>query len=206
MPEQVVIISARGEDSFLPEQVSRIKSVSEVTFYSRLDPLTDDELVSLIKDAGIAALTRRSVKHLSSETLARLPGLNGLAIYSTGYDWVDHYFLSQRGITLSYLKNYSTVSVVEHIMGLMICMSRRIHLSCDKVRGLVPSNVSLCGWELSGKKLGIVGLGNIGQGLARRAIAFGMEVYYFDKDYKNIEGANYLVLDDLLQNCDVISL
>ncbi|MCL6479052.1 MAG: hypothetical protein K6T65_11665 [Peptococcaceae bacterium] len=147
----------------MPEQVQKIKSVSAVTFHARLDPLTREELVELAHDAEILGVTRRSVKHLGADTLSRLPRLKGLAVYSTGYEWLDHYYLVRRGIVLSYLKNYSTDTVAEHVMGLMLSMSRRIHLSYDRVRGLAPADTSLCGWELKGKKLGIIGLGRIGR-------------------------------------------
>ncbi|WP_066633891.1 2-hydroxyacid dehydrogenase [Desulfolucanica intricata] len=206
MSYKVTVISARGEDTFLPEQVNKIKAVSDAVFYARMDPLTRDELVQLTVDADIVAITRRSVKHLGPDTLSLLPKLKGLAVYSTGCEWVDHYYLAQKGILLSYIKDYSTTSVAEHTMGLMLAMSRRIHLSSDKVRGLVPEYVSLCGWQLEGKKLGIIGMGNIGQRVAKLASAFGMEIYYYDLKFKEAANAAYLPLDELLQSCDMISL
>ncbi|MEW6182978.1 MAG: D-isomer specific 2-hydroxyacid dehydrogenase family protein [Bacillota bacterium] len=206
MPYRAVIICARGEQSFPPDQVKRLRLASDAVFHARLNPLSKEEFIRLCRDADIVAVTRRSVKELGADILGELPALKGLAIYATGYDWVDHYHLAARGVPLSYLPDWAAVSVAEHVMGLMLAMSRRVHLSHDRVRGLVPEGVSLCGWELRGKKLGIIGLGRIGQRVAKLAVAFGMEVYYYDLERKSVTGASYLPLSELLRSCDVISL
>lgn len=176
-----IIISALGSGSFTEEQVHRLQACLDVTFHARLGLLTEEEFVKLAKPADILAVTRRSIKNLNAESLQLLPNLQALAIYSTGYEWVDVEHLRQRGIALAYLPEYSMVAVAEHTLGLMLSMSRRIHLAFDKVRGHVPEDISLRGFELRGKTVGIVGLGRIGREVAQMAKAFGMKIYYYDE-------------------------
>lgn len=176
-----IIISALGSGSFAHEQVERLQACLDVTFHARLGLMTREEFVRLAEPAEILAVTRRSIKNLDAESLQLLPNLQALAIYSTGYEWVDVEHLRQRGIAIAYLPEYSTVAVAEHTLGLMLSMSRRIHLAFDKVRGYVPEGISLRGFELRGKTLGLVGLGRIGREVAKMAAAFGMKIYYYDE-------------------------
>lgn len=206
MSKKIIVISARGENSFTTDQRNKLKSIPNLTFIARMNPLSEDELLSLTHDKEIVAITRRSAKHLPSGILKQMRNLKGLAVYSTGCEWIDHYYTEQHGITISYLKHYSTNSVAEHTIGLLLTMSRRIHVSYDKVRTLIPENISTRGWELRNKKLGIIGYGRIGQKVAKLAAVFGMKVYYYDEMQKHADGAAYLPLDALLSSCDVISL
>lgn len=206
MSKKIIVISARGENSFTTEQRKKLKSIPNLTFAARMDPLSEDELISLTHDKEIVAITRRSAKHLPARILEQMRNLKGLAVYSTGCEWIDHYYTEQHGIPISYLKHYSTNSVAEHTIGLLLTMSRRIHVSYDKVRNIIPDHISTRGWELSNKKLGIIGYGRIGQKVAKLAAAFGMKVYYYDEMQKHADGAVYLPLNTLLSSCDVISL
>jgi phosphoglycerate dehydrogenase-like enzyme len=206
MSKKIIVISAKGEKSFTTDQLEKLKSIPNLTFIARINPLSEQELISLTHDKDIVAITRRSAKHLPARILKQMRNLKGLVVYSTGCEWIDHYYTEQCGIPISYLKDYSTNSVAEHTLGLLLTMSRRIHVSYDKVRNIIPDHISTRGWELSNKKLGIIGYGRIGQKVARLATAFGMKVYYYDETQKQSEGATYLPLHSLLSSCDVISL
>jgi lactate dehydrogenase-like 2-hydroxyacid dehydrogenase len=206
MTKKIVIISARGEQSFTANQLKKLTLIPNTTFIASTQPLSETELISHTHDAEIVALTRRSAKHLPAKILKQMKQLKGLVVYSTGYEWIDHYYTDQHGIKISYLKNYSTHSVAEHTMGLMLTMSRRIHVSYDKARNIIPEYVSARGRELRNKKLGIIGFGRIGQRVAHLASGFGMKIYYYDRVPKQAVTATYLPLDILLSTCDMISL
>ncbi|MXQ53571.1 2-hydroxyacid dehydrogenase [Shimazuella alba] len=206
MYKKTIVISAKGEDSFTSAQLNKLKTIPNISFIAQMDPLTEKELVSFTHDAEIVAITRRSAKHLPANVLKQMHKLKGLVVYSTGCEWIDHYYTKQHDIPVSYLKHYSTNSVAEHTMGLMLTMSRRIHISYDKVRKIIPVHISNRGWELNNKKLGIIGYGRIGQRVAKLAEAFGMKVFYYDESRKNAGGAAYLPLNTLLSTCDLISL
>jgi phosphoglycerate dehydrogenase-like enzyme len=120
-------------------------------------------------------------------------------------DFVDVEALEERGIALANLPDYSTASVAEHTFGLLLALSRRLHLSRDRVLGRVSAATSVRGFELAGKTIGIVGLGRIGGRVARLAEAFGMRVLAADPRL-NGAGLRSHRLQDLFATSDVISL
>jgi lactate dehydrogenase-like 2-hydroxyacid dehydrogenase len=150
-------------------------------------------------------LTPRSVQVIDGTWLERLPRLKGIAVFATGVDYIDMDYLHNKGIALSHLPEYSTESVAEHALGLLLTMSRRIHLSQDRVRGRVPAGTSVLGWELRGRTIGIVGLGRIGSRVAELARVFGMRVLGYDPK-RSIEGVPNVSMEELLASSDVVSL
>ena len=100
---------------------------------------------------------------------------------------------------------YSTVAVADLVFGLVISLYRNI-IPCDKVTRAGGTKNGLIGFELEGKKFGIVGTGAIGMRTARIAQAFGCEVYAYSRTVKEGNGINYVDLDTLLSTCDIISL
>lgn len=203
---QLVIISARGEDSFTPDQVRRLRAAGRTTFHTRLRSLSHDELAGLLAGAEYAGITPRSVAEIDRDLIRRLPHLRGLAIYATGYDWVDTAALAERGILLAHSPTYSTVSVAEHTIGVLLTLSRRIWLSDARVRGQVPPETSVQGFELRGKTLGMVGLGRIGTRVAALAGAFGMRLLGYDLHYRPVPGVSRVALEQLLPESDIVSL
>ncbi|MCK4257710.1 MAG: hypothetical protein KAX49_01960 [Halanaerobiales bacterium] len=199
-----VIISALGEKSFSKEQINKIKSVLDVNFIKQVSPVNKKEFIELAKDAQILAVTRRPIKDIDSEIIDSLPQLESIAVYTTGCEWIDVEYLSKKGITLSYLPDYATITVAEHTLATMLVMSRRVHLSFDKIRKIIPDGTSLRGWDLRGKNLGIVGFGRIGQEVGRLSKAFGMNICYYDPIKIKSEIAVYSSYDELLKNSDVI--
>lgn len=206
MKKRGVIVSALGKQTFTHEQIERLESCLDAIFHPQIDPVSKEEWIELAKPAEILAVTRRPIKNIDAEMISALPALRGLAIYSTGYEWVELAALRERGILLSYLPDYSAISVAEHTLGVLLAMARRIHLTYDKSRGMVPDWVSLRGMELRGKRLGLVGLGTIGREVARLAACFGMEVCFYDIREVNQPNAIDLSWEELLQTSDFIVL
>lgn len=205
MKKKAVIISALGENSFSPQQVKQLKKVLDVTFYSQMNEMDEADFINACREAHIIGITRRPFKDFNSTLVASCPQLRAIAIFSTGYEWLDIDYLHKQGVIVSYIPDYCVVTVAEHTIALMLSMSRRIHLSFDKVRGIIPSNISLRGWELRGKSLGIIGFGRIGQEIARLAKPFGMKIFYYDK--KQIPTTfQFLPLKDLLIKSDIVVL
>ncbi|MFB6357405.1 MAG: 2-hydroxyacid dehydrogenase, partial [bacterium] len=96
--------------------------------------------------------------------------------------------------------------VAEHTMGLILSMSRRIHLSRDRVMGRVPSGTSLRGWEFRNKTLGIIGLGRIGSRVAEISRGFDVELIGYDHRSKEEELVERVGRQHLLNQSDIISL
>ncbi len=201
------MVSAAGVDTFTPDQVARLRAVADVAFVRRTAPVGAPELGRLLDGAAVAGLTPRSVPCLGPRAIAHLPSsLRGIAVFATGVDFLDVASLARRGIALANLPCYSAFSVAEHTVGLLLTMSRRIHLSRDRVMGRVPASTSLRGWELCGRTLGIVGLGRIGGRVARLAEALGMRVVACDPRRRARSGIVWCGLEELLEEADAVSL
>jgi len=203
---KAVVITARGRNTFTQAQVSRLERAADVRFLTAESPIPVDDLVDMLKGADICGLTPRSVPAIDGSWLARLPLLKGIAVFATGVDYINTDYLKASGIALSHLPEYSADSVAEHTLGMMLTMSRRIHLSQDRVRGRVPQGTSVLGFELRGKTLGIVGLGRIGTRVAELASAFGMRVLACDPRGKSDPHVRLVGLDELLAASDIVSL
>ncbi len=199
-----IIISAMGTGSFSKNQINRINNVLDVKFHAQLGEMKSAEFIDLCKDVEVIGVTRRPFKKLEKNIIESLPDLKSIAVYTTGYDWIDTESLQENNIILSYLPDYSTITVAEHTMAMMFTMSRRTHLSFDKVRGNISDDISLRGWELRNKTVGIVGWGKIGQEVGRLSKAMGMNVIV--NDIEEINSVNNYTLDDLLSSSDIVVL
>lgn len=201
---RAALITAAGA---APLQRARLEQAAESVFHARALPLGTAELACLAEGASVVAVTPRSVPTLGRETIACLPSsLRGIAVFATGVDFVDVEALAKRGIALANLPDYSAISVAEHTLGLLLTLSRRLHLSRDRVLGRVPAHTSVRGFELAGKTIGIVGLGRIGGRVARLAEALGMHVLAADPRLSRGGNPPAHGLQDLLATSDVVSL
>lgn len=201
----IAVITAKGRETFTEEQAVRLEAAGEVIFSSALNALSVEEIVERLSHVDVAGLTPRSVQAIDESWIERLPRLKGIAVFATGVDYIDTDYLEYKGIALSHLPEYSTESVAEHAIGLLLTMSRRIHLSQDRVRGRVPSGTSVLGWELRGRTIGLIGLGRIGSRVAELARVFGMRVLGHDPK-RRIEGIPNVSIEELLASSDVVSL
>lgn len=147
---------------------------------------------------------------LDEKVLSKLDKLKLIATRSTGFDHVDHGFCEKRGILVCNVPNYAGNTVAEHIFGLILTISRKLYDTLSRTRNGDFSREGLCGFDLKGKKIGIIGLGAIGRNTAQIAKGFGMDVFGYDiiKDptlAKSI-GFEYRSLTDVLKASDIISL
>lgn len=202
----VVVASVRGRKTFPDHQAARLEGVADVTFLERDGAMSTGEALAAFGDAEVVAVTPKVTPTIDTTLLEGLPRLRALSLYATGYDFIDVPELTRRGITLSVLPDYSTISVAEHAIGLILTLSRRIHLGNDRSRGLVHAATSLRGFELAGKTLGIIGCGRIGGRVATLAQAFGMQVVAYDIDPKPAPGVTYVDLAELLESSHVVAV
>lgn len=204
---RIVMVSAAGKNTFSGEQVARLQQAGEVTFHEATAALDVGDLGLLLADATVAGLTPRSVPLLDAGIVAGLPAsLRGVAVFATGVDFADLPALAARGIAVSNLPDYSAVSVAEHTVGLLLTLSRRLHLSRDRVMGRVPAETSVRGWQVAGKTIGVVGVGRIGQRVAAMAHALGMRVLAVDPRGHELGGVRRCELDEVLASAEVVSL
>ena len=145
--------------------------------------------------------------------LAQLPALKVVSIFGVGYDGVDVATALARGVPVTHTPGVLTDDVADLALGLVLSVARQIPLADQHVRqGLWPQGALPLGRKVSGARMGIVGLGRIGQAIARRgALGFGMKVIYHNRSRLSVEleaecKARYVSKDHLLAQADHLML
>ncbi len=185
---------------------TQLMTLGEVELYDRT--LTSDEAIKRIGDAEIVIVNKVP---MTEEIFSACKGLKFITVTATGYNTVDVDSARRHGITVSNVPAYSTPSVAQHIFALILelCMRTGDHSrsvkegkwqSCPDYTYHI-SNLT----ELSGKTLGLIGMGAIGCATAKIAIAFGMKVICYHSR-QHVEGVEHVDLGELLAKSDIISL
>ena len=185
-----------------------MEAVGELTVYDRTSP---SELMERSEGAE-ALITNKTL--ITAENMEALPELKYIGVLATGYNVVDIEAAKARGIVVTNIPAYSTSSVAQMVFAHILNITQRVgHYAEENSKGRWTNNADFCYWdtdlvELDGKKMGIVGFGNIGQATARIAQAFGMEVLlYTSKEQSALpQGMRKVALDELFAESDVISL
>ena len=165
-----------------------------------------------LKDALRAgeALVVRSKVRVDEDLLETAPALRAIGRAGVGVDGIDVGAASRRGIVVINTPDASTIAAAEHTFALLLALCRNIVAGQRRILEGEWSARGLTGIELSGKTLGIVGLGRIGSAVAVRAKAFGMLVLAHDAFASEARaeslGAKLVALDDLLRDADIVTL
>lgn len=185
-----------------------MKALGECVIYERTAP----EQV-LERAAGAEVILTNKVV-ITAEHIAALPDLKYIGVLATGYNIVDVEAARNRGIVVTNIPAYSTDSVAQMVFAHILNICLQVQHYTEAVRGgRWTSSPDFCFWdtplmELSGKKLGIVGLGHTGSATARIAIGFGMQVcaYTSKSHFQLIPEIKKMELDELFRECDIVSL
>ena len=178
----------------------------EVTFYERTSP---DLLIERAKEADIVITNKVP---FSAATMQQLPKLKLIAVAATGYNIIDTQAAKSLGICVCNVPDYGTDSVAQHTFALLLELTNHVGKNAKTVAdGAWSQAIDWCYslspiMELSGKTIGIIGFGRIGQKTAEIAKAFGMKVIYYARTYKNCDWAEAVSLEELVKKSDVISL
>ena len=148
---------------------------------------------------------------VSAEVIAGLSELKFIATASTGFDHIDLAAAAVRGIPVSSVPGYGENTVAEFAFALILALSRKIVESDMRVRDEHRfATDGLCGFDLEGKTLGVVGTGRIGKHAIRAGKGFGMNIVaydvYHDDAFAKEMGFPYLALEDLLAQSDVVTI
>jgi lactate dehydrogenase-like 2-hydroxyacid dehydrogenase len=175
-------------------------------------PHGPEQLVAL--GAGMDAILAAPGDPLTAQVIDGLDNsVRIIATFSVGYEHIDADAAKARGIAVTNTPGVLTESTAEIAMLLLLGAARRgsegdALVRAKGWRGWTPTQ--LLGVQVSGKRLGIVGMGRIGHAVARRARAFGMTIHYHNRNRLppgEEEGATYhAALDDMLPHCDFLSL
>ena len=185
-----------------------LKQLGDLTIYDR----TPQELVVERSLEAEAVLVNKV--SLTRELIMQLPKLKYIGELATGYNNIDLVAARERGVIVTNIPAYSTVSVAQHVIALLLNVTNHVDEFARKNRnGRWSASPDFCYWdeplcELSGKTMGIVGLGHIGQSVARLALCLGMKVIAVSSKPadKLPEGIDKVTMEQLLSLSDVISL
>jgi glycerate dehydrogenase len=168
-----------------------------------------DQVEARLHDATVA-ITNKVV--LRGELLARLPQLRMIAVAATGTDNVDLAWCQANGIVVSNIRGYAVDTVPEHVLMLALMLKRRVlHYRRDVQQGKWQQASMFCFFDhpigdLCGGTIGICGRGSLGQGVARRAEAFGMRVLWAERKGAAQIRPGYTAFDAVLREADVLTL
>lgn len=166
------------------------------------DTLPGDALIERCKDAEIAINIRSSCR-FTDEVMAACPKLRLISIWGTGTDNIDLAAAKRRGVTVTNTPGVSAPSIAEHTLALLFAVARKVPQLDTQVRqGAWPRGSMM---QLSGKTLGVIGLGAIGQRFARLGLGIGMRVICWTMHPRDL-GFEMAPLDRVLSESDVVSL
>ena len=208
MKKPKVIITRRLQDRV----EKRMKELFNVDLSSAEYPISKQELLSSVKDAEILVPTIGD-KIDASILSAASSKLKLIANYGAGYDHIDIKTASQRGIIVTNTPSVLTTDTADMTMALILAIPRKLREGHEEMqsgswKGWSPS--AMIGMRITGKKLGILGMGRIGQAIAKRAKAFDLDINYHNRRrlHQNIEeslSATYWEdLEEMLSTIDIL--
>ena len=199
----------------LPDAVeTRLKELFDVKLRDTDAPMTQAELSEAVKTAHVLVPT------LTDKIDAGLIGQAGenlrlIANYGAGVDHIDVETARSRGILVSNTPGVVTEDTADMVLALMLSVTRRIQeglgvMQGEQWQGWAPT--AFLGRRLGGRRLGILGMGRIGQAVARRAKAFGMQIHYHNRRRLRpeiedaLEATYWESLDQMVARMDVVSV
>ncbi len=168
------------------------------------DDITPEELPSVLP--AYEGMVVRSRTKVRQPLIDVCPDLKVIVRGGAGLDTIDHEYAKSKGITVMNTPLANTASVAELAIAYMLMMARSLYQATTSVKAEKWDKKSFNGDEIGGKTLGLIGMGNIGREVAKRAIVMGMTVMAYDPYIKDIDGIKLATLDELLAQADYISL
>lgn len=171
--------------------------------YKRI--MTEEELAEELKGKDAVIL---GTEVLSEKVLEQCPDLKVVSRYGVGCDNIDMEALKKRNIPLEITRGANSNAVADHAVALMLNVAHHINTADAHIKeGIWKKETSL---DLNESKVGIIGLGAIGKGVAKRVSGFGCEIYGFDVYYDEAFMEEYHIrkadVSTILKECDFITL
>ena len=190
----------------------RMRELFNVSLSDAEYPISRQELLSSVKEADILVPTIGD-KIDASILSAASSNLKLIANYGAGYDHIDIKTALQRGIIVTNTPSVLTTDTADMTMALILAIPRKLREGHEEMqsgswKGWSPS--AMIGMRITGKKLGILGMGRIGQAIAKRAKAFDLDINYHNRRrlHQNIEeglSATYWEnLEEMLSTIDIL--
>ena len=197
----------------LPSTVEkRMSELFDVTLSKAEQPIGRQELVNALKEAEVLVPTIGDKINASMLSLAN-PNLKLIANYGAGYDHIDVKTAFQRGIIVTNTPSVLTADTADMTMALLLAMPRKLREGHEEMqsgnwKGWSPT--AFMGTRVTGKNLGIIGMGRIGQAIAKRAIAFDMKINYHNRRKlhseleKNLQANYWTNIEEMISHIDIL--
>lgn len=187
------------------------EKIGNVTVYDRTPVSDENEIVNRIGDAEIVITNKTPI---TASTLAKCPAIRYIGVLATGYNVIDVEAAKEKGIPVCNIPAYGTDAVGQFAIALLLEICNHVgHHGKTVSDGRWTKSEDFCYWdhpliELSGKTMGIIGFGRIGQATGKIAKAMNMNVLAYDteKSDAGAEIATYVTQDEIFAQSDVISL
>jgi glyoxylate reductase len=199
----------------LPDQVeTRLRELFDTELNLTDDPMSREALVDAVKRA--AAIVPTITDRIDADLIAQAGDqLKLIANFGAGVDHIDVVAANARGIAVTNTPGVLTDDTADLTMALIMAVSRRVVEGANVAQaggftGWTPT--WMMGRRITGKRLGIIGMGRIGQAIARRAKAFGMQIHYHNRKpvshliAEELEATYWESLDQMLARMDIISV
>jgi phosphoglycerate dehydrogenase-like enzyme len=205
MTAPIVVVTYPGFD---PDDARTAGVLRDAGFAIRLEPRvgerTPAEVIAFMRTA-VAGIV--STDPFDREVFAACPALRVLARVGVGFDTIDLESATSAGVAVTTTPGMNGETVADHALALMLsCVRRIVENDASIRRGEWDRAGRLLGTTLSGRTVGLVGLGAIGRAVARRLSGFGARVIGFDVAQVEVDGVAQVDLDTLLGESDVVSL
>ena len=186
--------------------LDQFETLGDVTYYDFTKP---SDVLDRVKEADVVITNKAIVDKNTMENSA----IKLICITATGMNNIDLEYAKQKGIPVKNVAGYSTSSVAQLALSYILQFVQKINFYDNYVKSSGWENSDIFTnndkpfYELNGKTIGIIGLGNIGKEVAKIATAFGCKVVYYSTSGKNNDTTYESVsLEELLQSSDIISI
>lgn len=199
----------------LPDEIeARMMELFDTQLNDKDEPLSRDELAAATTNADVLVPT--VTDRIGGDVIGGAgPQLKLIASFGTGVDHIDLQAARERGILVTNTPGVLTEDTADMTMALVLAVSRRLAegerlVRSGAWRGWAPT--SMLGHRIWGKRLGVIGMGRIGQAVARRARGFGLSIHYHNRNRlhtnveEELEATWWESLDQMLAHMDLISI
>ena len=190
------------KDSFTKEEIQKLKQNGEIVFLENTFDL--DKAPYLDDDSEKILMVDPDWYHwdINENHLSKIKNLKAVCLATTAFDWIDLDYCGKNNILVTNIPKYSTDSVAEYALFLMMSLAKRFPIQMKKDYKMEYSK-SMLTTEIRNKTVGIIGLGTIGTKVAEMCKSLGMNVLYWNRSDRNIDYKR-VDIDTIFETADFI--
>lgn len=187
---------------FTEKQIKELNKYGELIFLESYFNLDNAVYLKDDKEKILMADPEWYHWNLRKEHISKIKNLKAICINTTAFDWIDWQYCSDKGIIVTHTPKYSTDSVAEYAIFLLMCLAKKLPIQI-KTNYKMEYNHEMLNTEIRNKTVGIIGLGTIGTRIAELCDNLGMKVIYWSKSLKENKYER-VEIDDIFKKADFI--